>query len=60
MKTLIGDHLVSLMVFAAITGVFFAFLYHNEKKALVRSFLKTFGTMVGVAIAFAWLMHLTS
>jgi len=56
----IADHFLSMVVFSVLVALFFATLYHRDRKRYIRSVAKTLGWMVVGSLAFAWLMAWTA
>lgn len=50
------SHLLLMVIYAALTGLFFAALWRRDRKRQIRLFLQIFLCMVGGGIVFAWLM----
>jgi hypothetical protein len=52
----IRSHLLTLVIFGALTSTVFATLLRDDVKSQVRFGLKVFGAFVGSAILAGWLM----
>ena len=51
------SHIVLMFVYALASGVFFAFLWRNERKERIRLFLMVFASLFIGGIVLAWLMY---
>ena len=50
------SHLLFMIVYAALVGLFFSALWRRERQRQIRLFLQIFLSMVVGGIVFAWLM----
>lgn len=51
------SHILLMLIYAVATGVFFAFLWRNEKRDRIRLFLIIFCSLFLGGIALSWLMY---
>ena len=57
---MIADHFLTMVLFSVIVALFFATLYHRDRRPFLKSLLKTLGWMVLGSLAFAFLMQITA
>lgn len=50
------SHIVLMFLYAVMAGVFFSFLWKEEKKERIRFFLLVFGSLFLGGVALAWVM----
>jgi hypothetical protein len=55
--SVLKSHLVLMFFYAVAAGVFFAFLWREEKRDRIKLFLVIFGSLFVGGIALAWLMY---
>ena len=51
------SHLLLLLLYAFLLGLFFAALWRRDRRGQIRLFLEVFGGLVGGAILLGWLMY---
>lgn len=52
-----ADHVVLMLVYAVMTGLFFSFLWRIERRERIRTFLYVAGSLFLGGILLAWLMY---
>ncbi len=52
------SHFISMLVYALIVSVILAFIKYDDKKAILRYWIRLFLYMVFGVIAFSWFMYL--
>ena len=57
---MVPDHFLTLLAYSVLVALFFATLYHRERRPFLKSVAKTLGWMVLGSLAFAYLMHWTA
>lgn len=57
---MVPDHFLTMLLYAVLVALFFATLYHRERRPFLKSVAKTLGWMVLGSLAFAYLMHWTA
>lgn len=57
MQAFWADHVVLMLVYAVMTGLFFSFLWRIERRDRIRMFLLVTGSLFLGGTVLAWLMY---